>query len=240
MRIAWCTPFAPESRVGEYSSVVVAELRRRPGVDVEIFYPPGSGGRTVPDPGGELDEGWAEELRSHDVIFWHVGAVEGLGEMERFFRSGSGIAVLHDAALDPLIAPTAGSERSEKVDGLLLLRSALDGALGVVTHSRFGAEKVRQQYAGDVWVLPLPAFPEPGQPAQEYVRWTAGQYADGIVSIADQAGAIPRRRDLASELCRTLDRIGFGSEDSISDSVAAAAAELFGPEPRMAHEIFGT
>ena len=53
-----------------------------------------------------------------------------------------------------------------------------------------------------------------------------GQYADGIVAIADQAGAMPRRRDLASELCRTLDRIGFGSEDSISDSVAAAAASF--------------
>jgi hypothetical protein len=140
------------------------------------------------------------------------------------------------------------------VDGLLLLRFALDGALGVVTHSRLAAGKIRQQYAGDVWALPLPVVPLPAFPAQvaetdmtspghrdqEYVRGTVGQYAECILAIVDQVGATARRRDLASDLCRTVERIGFGSEDSISNRVAAAAAELFGPEPRMSHEIFGT
>jgi hypothetical protein len=110
VRIAWCTPFGPESRVGEYSSVVVAELRRRPGVDVGIFYPPGSGGRTIPDPGIELDEGRAEELRSHDAIFCHAGDPEGLAHTVRLFRSVAGIAVLHDAALDPLIEEMAPND----------------------------------------------------------------------------------------------------------------------------------
>ena len=79
-----------------------------------------------------------------------------------------------------------------------------------------------------------------GQPEREYVQGTVGQYAESIVAIVDQVGAMPRRRDLASELCRTIERIGFGSEDGISDSVAAAAAELFGAEPKMAYEIYGT
>ena len=150
--------------MGEYSSVVVAELRRRLGVDVEIFYPPGSGGRTIPDPGRELDEGRAEELRSHDAIFCHAGDPEGLLHMVRLFRSVPGIAVLHDAGLDALIDQMAANDGPEKVDGLLLLRFALDGALGVVTHSRSTAGKIRQQYAGDVWALPLPALPLPAFP----------------------------------------------------------------------------
>jgi glycosyltransferase involved in cell wall biosynthesis len=448
MRIAWCTPFAEASRIGEFSAVVVSELRSRPDIEVDIFHPLGADGRTEPDPGHTLEGASVEHLRSYDAIFYNIGDHRGYhGGLLRTLRMVPGIVVLHDVSLNHLIvgefihlghdevtwefvrrygpegAAVAAEMQAdyrhwtwkpENVDRHPLLSFALDGALGVVTHSRQGARQVRSEYAGDVWALPLPALhaddgdgaslhlPDltgideglddrpmilqagvinqtkcipmvleafatadvseraqlvvcgPAEPqvirdlrrrvvdlglagsahilgrvsdlvldalrktarfatvlrypigeaasaalvdsmayglatvavdaghyaempadtlerveyppsiqdvadvirrwvddpeeaarqgarARQYVRsrHAVGRYADGILVVASEAGGLKRRRELARDLCQMVSRVGFGPDDWLATSTAAVATELFGGQPRVAHEIFG-
>jgi len=438
MRIAWCTPFAERSRIGEFSAVVVTELRSRRGIDVDLFYPAGAGGRTEPDPGEALDGTAIEQLGAYDAVFYNMGDHWGYhGPLLRLIKAVPGIVILHDVSFTHLMLPKlmALSEREladefhrrygsgaaevaakltadfgqwpwqpENVEHHPLLSFVLDDALGVVTHSRFAARRVRTEYAGDVWSVPLPAlhvahleapmdligiddrpivlqagsinrtkcvptvieafaiadvadraqlvicgFAEPGllhdlhrtvaewnlgdsvhimgavsdelldalrkrasiatvlrypigeaasaalldsmayglgvvtvdaahyaempedtllrvkyppaptdvarairywvdnpgeaarigARALEHVRseHSVAQYAERIAAVAGEGGSVRRRQDLASDVCRTIARIGFGPDDSICDTVVATATRLFGGQPRMAHEI---
>jgi glycosyltransferase involved in cell wall biosynthesis len=446
MRIAWCTPFTNASRIAEFSAVIVSELRRRSGVEVDIFHPPGADGRTEPDAGHTLDAGSVDDLELYDAIFYNLGDHHGYhGGLLRALRMVPGIVILHDVSLNHLMTAefmNLGPEeltsefvrrygpggaavaadihadfahwpwKAENVDTHPLLSFALDGALGVVTHSRFAARRVRSEYAGDVWALPLPAlhttnregtssrhlaeldrrlddrlvilqagvinqtkciptvleafaaakvseraqlvvcglgelpfardldrqvadlglggsayilgpvsdatldtlrqtacfatvlrhpiteaasaalidsmayglatvavdaghyaempatilerveYPpsigdvadvirrwvddpdeaaRTGSRAQEYVtvHHSIGGYADGILAVASEGGGVRRRQELAKELSQTVTRVGFGPDDAIASSVIAVATELFGGQPRRAHEIFG-
>ena len=49
--------------------------------------------------------------------------------------------------------------RPENVENYPLLGPVLESATAVITHSTFAANRVRREYAGDVWSIPLPMLP---------------------------------------------------------------------------------
>ena len=104
MRIAWCTPFARRSGIGEFSAAVVSELRGLPDIGVDIFYPGGAGGRSDPDPGAELDSATEQKLSDYDAVFYNIGDHWGYhGDLVRLLRIVPGIVILHDASLTHLM-----------------------------------------------------------------------------------------------------------------------------------------
>lgn len=104
MRLAWCTPFAPRSAIGRFSSLVVPELRRRHGWDVDIWYPAGAGGRAEPDEGHELRSGTEEALADYDSIVYNIGDHapyhRRLVELSGRY---AGVLILHDLSLTHLM-----------------------------------------------------------------------------------------------------------------------------------------
>ncbi len=74
-----------------------------------------------------------------------------LREVDRWYGE-AGVALVTQLRAD--LSSTLG--RPDIVDRFPMLELALGNAEGVVTHSRYAAELVRQRYAGDVWALPLP------------------------------------------------------------------------------------
>ncbi len=223
MRVAWCTPFSARSGIGEFSAEVVSQLRRLPGIDVDILYPIGAGGRLEPDPGLELDASMEEKLVDYDAVYYNIGDHWGYhGDLVRALRRVPGIVVLHDASLTHLlmtellrlnegeltrvlsrlygppgvgVAETLRTEpgewpaRPENVENYPLLGLVLESALGVVTHSEFAAVKVRREYAGDVWNIPLPSLPLRGSESGETVSLTVDDRPFVL-----QAGAINRTK----------------------------------------------
>jgi glycosyltransferase involved in cell wall biosynthesis len=191
MNIAWCTPFATRSRIGEFSAAVVTELRRHSSTAVDILYAQGAGGRTLPDPGMPLGDDAAEQLLAYDAVIYNIGNHSGYhGDLVELANRVPGILIVHDislthlmrAGLMQLTEPELIGElvrrygphgrqmaemlrsdepeslwNAEDLEALALLSFVVDNALAVVTHSRFAAERVKREYAGDVWVLPLPA-----------------------------------------------------------------------------------
>lgn len=105
----------------------------------------------------------------------------------------------------------------------------LQSALAVVVHSEAVVNKVREEYAGDVWYLRLPS-PAPQEAVTAYAR--------EFLTVVQETGAFRRRRELATDLAQTLEHLGFAEGDEIWDVVAREVANLFGQEPVMAHEIY--
>lgn len=105
MRIAWLTPWTQKSAIGQFSALVVAELRRL-GADVDIWYPPAAGGRAVPDRGRSLGPSACDELRGYDAVVYNMGnnranhaRIHGLSvELP-------GTVILHDVVLTHLFLP---------------------------------------------------------------------------------------------------------------------------------------
>jgi glycosyltransferase involved in cell wall biosynthesis len=441
MNIAWCTPFAPASAIGRFSALVVSELRSREHVDVDIWFPPGAGGRQVPDRGEVLPDDDAELiLGRYDTVIYQIGDNSAYhARIVELSHVVPGIIVAHDLSLIHLMIPkllslptdallseltrwygaeagaTAAADiaqdssgwawRDETVKHFPLTEFALEDATAVITHSRFAADEMRERYSGDVYSIPLPALhfddaelaqvPLPmlderpvilqagvinpnkavhtvieafdlagvadraqlvicgyaddrilagvhrdvvrrglersvrvlgpvsdatlhslrtralmatvlrdpcteaasavlldsmayglglitvetghyseapdatvarvalpltadsvaarmlawlddpaaaraaGSAAREYVQkvHTPGRYVDQLLDIVPRAGAYRRRRELATELAATVQRIGFGPADPITDSVAGAAVELLDSSPRNAQDL---
>ena len=107
MRIAWCTPFTPISAIGEFSSLVVTALRELADVDVDIWYPRGTGGRSVPDRGRELSGSWKEALKEYDTVVYQIGDHALYhGQLVRAAAAVPGVVVMHDVSLTHLFFPT--------------------------------------------------------------------------------------------------------------------------------------
>ncbi|CAN5130312.1 hypothetical protein BH11ACT1_BH11ACT1_23020 [soil metagenome] len=107
MRIAWCTPFTPMSAIGEFSSLVVTALRELADVDVDIWYPRGTGGRSVPDRGRELVGSWQEALKEYDRVVYQIGDHATYhGQLVRAAAAVPGVVVMHDVSLTHLFFPT--------------------------------------------------------------------------------------------------------------------------------------
>ena len=106
MRIAWCTPFSEQSAIGEFSALVVSALRELAGIEVDIWYPRGAGGRTTPDRGQELDPGSLPALREYDAVVYQIGDhVKYHGTLLAASAEVPGVVVMHDVSLVHLFFP---------------------------------------------------------------------------------------------------------------------------------------
>ncbi len=106
MKIAWCTPFSERSAIGEFSALVVAALRSL-DVEVDIWYPRGVGGRTVPDAGRELGDASGPVLRTYDSVVYQIGDhVKNHGQILALAAEAPGVVIMHDVSLVHLFFPT--------------------------------------------------------------------------------------------------------------------------------------
>jgi glycosyltransferase involved in cell wall biosynthesis len=106
MRIAWLTPWARKSAIAQFSALVVAELRRVEGIEVDIWYPPAAGGRTVPDRGRRIDGYTLEELRGYDAVVYNVGNHQAYhGRIHELTLELPGTVILHDVVLTHMFVP---------------------------------------------------------------------------------------------------------------------------------------
>lgn len=115
MRIAWCTPFSEQSAIGEFSALVVSALRGLDGIEVDIWYPRGSGGRTTPDRGRELAHDWVSALREYDSVVYQIGDhAKFHGPLLAAAAQVPGVVVMHDVSLVHLFFPMLiGTTRDE-------------------------------------------------------------------------------------------------------------------------------
>jgi len=106
MRIAWLTPWARKSAIATFSALVVGELRRDEAVEVDIWYPPAAGGRTVPDRGRRIDEYTLEELRDYDAVVYNIGNHQANhGRIHELTLELPGTVILHDVVLTHMFVP---------------------------------------------------------------------------------------------------------------------------------------
>ena len=100
MRIAWCTPFSPESAIGMVSQAAVEELALRDGVEVDVWHPATSGGRTWSGATHRLDLDRLEDLEEYDGVVYHLGdhAPNHL-DLWKASLQVPGLVVLHDVVL---------------------------------------------------------------------------------------------------------------------------------------------
>jgi glycosyltransferase involved in cell wall biosynthesis len=106
LRIAWCTPFSEQSAIGEFSALVVVALRELAGIEVDIWYPRGTGGRTTPDRGRELEPGSVPALREYDAVVYQIGDhVKYHGTLLAASAEVPGVVVMHDVSLVHLFFP---------------------------------------------------------------------------------------------------------------------------------------
>jgi glycosyltransferase involved in cell wall biosynthesis len=64
-------------------------------------------------------------------------------------------------------------------------------------------------------------------------KHTPARYADGVVEVIRESGAMSRRRALAVQVSGAVTRAGFGADDEITDRLAEVTSELFAGRPRF-------
>jgi len=100
VRIAWCTPFSPESAIGMVSQMAVEELATREGVEVDVWHPASSAGRTWSGTTRRLDPDRAAVLEAYDAVVYHLGDHSGHHlDLWKASLQVPGLVVLHDVAL---------------------------------------------------------------------------------------------------------------------------------------------
>lgn len=103
MRIAWCTPFSPESAIGLVSAMAVEELAQRDGIEVDVWHPAQSRGRTWSGTTKVLDPDQVDELATYDAVVYHLGDHSGNHlDLWKASLQVPGLVVLHDVALGNL------------------------------------------------------------------------------------------------------------------------------------------
>jgi glycosyltransferase involved in cell wall biosynthesis len=175
VRVVHYSPMPPErSGIADYSALLLPALRRR--LDVEVAR---RGERVLGDVAlyhvgndPESHDWIVEALRSapgvvvlHDVVLHHLVASMTLGRNDRrgYLRAlgrDAGLAgrLLGLGVIAHLIPPLWEARPEE----FPLCGEVLDLATGVIVHSRYAERRVRERgYAGPVWRIPMPAWPEP-------------------------------------------------------------------------------
>lgn len=100
MKIAWCTPFSVRSAIGGVSGLVVDALRGHQHVEVDLWYPRGTGGRSWPDEGHELGSDAAARLAEYDAVVYNIGDQPDYhGPLLDLSHQVPGMVVLHDLSL---------------------------------------------------------------------------------------------------------------------------------------------
>lgn len=176
MRIAWFTPWTPESAIGDFSALVISALQKSQGVDVDVFHPVGAGGRAEPVPGREIDLWTLRALRGYDAVVYNIGNHLGFhGAIYETSLACPGTVILHDVVLTGLFLP--------------LLRALRDSEMQRILTDWYGAAGPRQAVAiredpeGWLWAAGnANRFPmlEPVLEGATQVI-THSQYAAGIV-----------------------------------------------------------
>ena len=72
MRLAWCTPTLSGSAIGTKSELAVIALRER-GVEVDVWFPPGAGGRERLAGQREMTPGCENTFGRYDAVIYCVG-----------------------------------------------------------------------------------------------------------------------------------------------------------------------
>src|SRR6266511_336481 len=180
MKVAYYSPFPPErTGISEYSALLLPALRRR--IDADLAK---RGGRARGDValyhiGNNPDaHGWIlERLRAepgvvvlHDFVLHHLiagttlGRKDGPAYLAALEREGGVAARLLGLGVIDGCIPPLWEVRPEDFP---LCDEVLDHASGVIVHSRYVGDLVRERgYAGTVSHVPHPAWPRPDVPAE--------------------------------------------------------------------------
>jgi glycosyltransferase involved in cell wall biosynthesis len=180
VKVAYFSPLPPErTGIADYSALLLPALRRR--MQVEVVR---RGARRAPR-GTDIAlyhvgnnpeaHGWiVAALRRrrgvvvlHDFVLHHLvaGLTLGRGDADAYLdamQRDSGVIgrLIAHGVIDGLLPPVLES----RPDEFPLVHTVLDDADGVIVHSRYVEEKLRQSgFRGPVWRIPHPAWPEPGE-----------------------------------------------------------------------------
>ncbi len=175
MRVAYYSPMPPErSGIADYSALLVPALSKRIDVDVAQRDATASGEVALYHVGNDPEvHGWIlERLRLrpgvvvlHDLVLHHLVVSLTLGRknpkayLAALERDG-GIAarLLGLGVIDGCIPPLW----EVRPQDFPLCGEVLDLATGVVVHSRYVEERLRERgYEGPLWRIPMAAWPSP-------------------------------------------------------------------------------
>ena len=175
MRIAYYSPMPPErSGIADYSALLVPALRNRFDMDVAERNSTADGDVALYHVGNDAEvHGWIlERLRRrpgvvvlHDFVLHHLVAGLTLGHKNpkaylAALERDDGIAarLLGLGLIDGCIPPLW----EVRPQDFPLCGEVLDLATGLVVHSRFVEERVRERgYDGLLWRIPMAAWPDP-------------------------------------------------------------------------------
>jgi glycosyltransferase involved in cell wall biosynthesis len=175
VRVAYYSPMPPErSGIADYSALLVPALRKRVQVDVAQRGGTASGDVAVYHVGNDPDvHGWIlERLRLrpgvvvlHDFVLHHLIVSLTLGRkhpdaylaaLER--DGGVSARLLGLGVIDGCIPPLWDVRPQD----FPLCDEVLDVATGVIVHSSYVEERVRDRgYAGPLWRIPMAVWPSP-------------------------------------------------------------------------------
>ena len=175
MRVAYYSPMPPErSGIADYSALLVPALRERIQVDVAQRDGNANGDVALYHVGNDADvHGWIlERLRRrpgvvvlHDFVLHHLVAGLTLGRKQpkaylAALERDGGVAarLLGLGVIDGCIPPLW----EVRPQDFPLCGEVLDLATGVVVHSAYVEERVRDRgYDGPLWRVPMAAWPSP-------------------------------------------------------------------------------
>ena len=175
MKVAYYSPFPPErTGISEYSALLLPALRRHIDIDVAKRGGRARGDVALYHVGNNPDaHGWIlDQLRRepgvvvlHDFVLHHLiagttlGRKDGPGYLAAIEREGGIAARLLGLGVIDGCIPPLWEVRPEEFP---LCDEVLDHATGVIVHSRFVAERVREHgYDGLLWQIAHPAWPRP-------------------------------------------------------------------------------
>jgi glycosyltransferase involved in cell wall biosynthesis len=175
VRVAYYSPMPPErSGIADYSALLVPALRERVDVDLARRDGTADGDVALYHVGNDAEvHGWIlERLRQrpglvvlHDFVLHHLVVSLTLGRknpkayLAALERDG-GIAarLLGLGVIDGCIPPLW----EVRPQDFPLCDEVLDLATGVVVHSRYVEERLRDRgYDGPLWLIPMAAWPSP-------------------------------------------------------------------------------
>jgi glycosyltransferase involved in cell wall biosynthesis len=175
VKVAYYSPMPPErSGIADYSALLLPSLRRRLDVDVARRGKSARGDVALYHVGNDPEShGWiVEALRRepgvvvlHDFVLHHLiagttlGRKDGAGYLAALERD-AGLAgrLLGLGVIDGCIPPLW----EVRPEDFPLCGEVLDLATGVIVHSRYVEERVRERgYGGPLWRIPHPAWPAP-------------------------------------------------------------------------------
>ena len=180
MKLAYYSPLPPErTGIADYSALLLPALRERMQVDVAKRGGRARGDVALYHVGNNPDaHGWiVERLRQdpgvvvlHDFVLHHLiagmtlGRKDGPAYLAALERDGGVAARLLGLGVIDGCIPPLWEVRPEDFP---LCDEVLDHATGVIAHSRYVADRVRERgYAGTIWNVPHPAWREPDVAAE--------------------------------------------------------------------------